>query len=204
MAGGRHSLKFGGEYRRYQIARDAQGQRRGFFNLTGDYTAQQPNSDCRRAASGNGMADMLLGWANQITYGNGRGEELVAPYYGSYIQDDFKVNSRLTINAGIRWELFLNPTFPNPETQRISRYLTQFNGVALAQEKFVFPTGSGDCGCINNYANFGPRLGIAYRINDKTVLRTGNGVVFRHPQRNQRAGAAFFHWRAALYGNQCD
>ena len=69
------------------------------INLTGDYTSQQPNDGASRANTGNGLADLLLGWANQITYGNGRGEEIIAPYYGAYVQDDFKVSSRLTVNA---------------------------------------------------------------------------------------------------------
>jgi hypothetical protein len=189
---GRHSLKIGGERRRYTISRAAEGQRRGFFNLTGDYTSQQPNNGTSRANTGNGLADLLLGWPNQITYGNGRGEKIVAPYYGAYVQDDFKVTSRLTVNAGIRWELFLNPTFPNPETQRISRYLTQYNGVAPAQEGFVFPLDSSDCGCVNNYANFGPRVGIAYRLNDKTVIRTGSGLYFGIPSAINEQSPRFF------------
>ncbi|MDX2180439.1 MAG: TonB-dependent receptor [Bryobacteraceae bacterium] len=189
---GRHSIKFGGEYRRYRISRDAQGQRRGFFNLTGDYTSQQPNVGTSRANTGNGMADMLLGMANQITYGNGRGEELIAPYYGAFLQDDFKVSSRLTVNLGVRWELYLNPTFPDPDRQRISRYLTEYNGVSRAEERFVFPTGSGDCGCVNNYRNFGPRAGIAYRLNDKTVVRTGSGLYFGIPSAINEQSPRFF------------
>jgi len=189
---GRHSLKFGGEYRRYRISRDAQGQRRGFFNLTADYTAQQPNNGTSRANTGNAAADMLLGWANQITYGNGRGETLISPYWGAYLQDDFKVNSRLTLNLGFRWELYLNPTFPNPESQSVSRYLTEFNGVSRDQERFVFPINSSDCGCANNYANFGPRIGIAYQLTPKTVIRTGAGYYFGIPSAINEQSPRFF------------
>jgi hypothetical protein len=185
-------VKFGGEFRRYHISRSAQGQRRGFFNLTGDYTAEQPNNGTSRANTGNGMADMLLGWANQITYGNGRGEILVAPYYGGYVHDDYRVNSRLTLNLGVRWELFLNPYFPDPASQSVSRYLTEVNGVSRAEERFVFPTGGRDCGCVNNFKNFGPRVGIAWRLNDKTVIRTGSGLYFGIPSAINEQSPRFF------------
>ena len=200
---GRHGLKFGGEFRRLNISRAAQGQRRGFFDLNGQYTAQFPNVAASRAGSGNGMADMLLGWADNQTYGNGRGETIISPYYAGYVQDDFKVTSRLTLNVGLRWELFLTPYFPDPEHQSVSRYLTpELDGIAPGSEHFVFPKDGRDCGCRNSFHNFAPRLGFAYRLNDATRSSLRRRDLLRPARRSQRAVSALFHGRSALYRNQ--
>ncbi len=176
---GRHSLKFGGEYRRTSIFKWAQRMRRGFFQFNGVYTAEQPNIGRSRSQTGNGMADFMLGWANNGRYGNQKGElPGVVPYYGFFVQDDWKITPKLTLNLGLRWELFQTPYFPDPEKQTVVRLLTEVNGVSRDQEKLVFPESGRDCGCENDVNNFAPRLGLAYRLSDKTVIRTGVGIYY--------------------------
>jgi hypothetical protein len=102
-----------------------------------------------------------------------------------YFQDDFKVNSKLTLNLGIRWDYlppyreaqnrfsFLNPTIPNPITG---------NPGAL---QFAGNRGAGvSCQCTTPiqtyYKDFGPRLGFAYSVDDKTVFRGGFGILYSH------------------------
>jgi hypothetical protein len=176
---GRHGIKFGAEHRHVDQLRDAQRFRRGFFNMTGVYTSELPENAASRATTGNGMADMLLGWANNGTYGNAQGENVIENYFAAFIQDDFKVTRRLTINMGLRWELFREPTYPNPDAQTSVRWLTELNGITdRSKETHVFPTDARDCGCVQDWNNFGPRLGLAYRLTEKTVLRAGGGIYF--------------------------
>jgi hypothetical protein len=176
---GRHTIKFGGELRKSSIYRDAARFRRGQFAFDGRFTAQNPNVGNSRGNTGNGMADFLLGWANNASWGTNLGENATTPYMGFFLQDDWRVNSRLTLNFGIRYELFFNPVFPDPDNQRIARYLYEgINVSSRDQEKFVFPTSSWDCGCNNDRNNWAPRVGLAYTLNPKTVIRAGAGIFY--------------------------
>ncbi len=181
---GKHILKFGGEYRRLNIFRNAARYRRGQFAFSGQFTSQQPNNGTSRGNSGNGLADMMLGWVSGGNYGNNQGEDIIAPYMGAFFQDDWKVSSRLTFNFGIRWEAFPKGTFPNAAKQSIGRYL-------LPDDKIVYPKSDSDCGCKNDYNNFAPRLGLAYQLNAKTVIRSGAGIFYGEPNSLSTEGANF-------------
>lgn len=180
---GNHTVKTGVEMRRSDIFREAQRFRRGLFNFNKVFTAEAPNNAASRTATGNGLADMLLGWSSGTTVGNQLSEDAIAPYWGLYFQDDWKLSRRLTINAGLRWELFQSPYFPQGvEIGRlgVSRYLTEFN-VARTDaryETFDRPKTGRDCGCKEDYNNFAPRLGIAFKLTEKTVIRAGAGMFY--------------------------
>ncbi|MFN7926861.1 MAG: carboxypeptidase regulatory-like domain-containing protein [Blastocatellia bacterium] len=176
-----HTVRFGGEYRRVQVFREAQRFRRGNFTFSGVYTAQKPNDAASRASTGNGLADFLLGNVANGTYGRAQGEETIAPYYGAFVQDDWKVTKNLTVNIGLRWEGTRGAFYPNPDKQSVSRYwLPEFYGTSQA-EGIYFPTNANDCGCKNDLKNFAPRLGIAWKLSDKTVIRTGAGIYYAQP-----------------------
>jgi hypothetical protein len=189
---GSHTIKFGGELRNTEIFREAQRHRRGRFDFSGVYTSQNPNVAGSRGNTGNGVADMLLGWTSGGNTGSPQGETTTVPYYGFFVQDDWKITPRLTMNVGLRWELMRTPIFKDPETQTVSRYLIpEINGIAAGQETFVFPKDGSDCGCDEDMNNFAPRLGLAYRLNDKTVIRAGGGIYYGEPDNPQSESARF-------------
>lgn len=196
---GSHTIKVGAEYRRTQIPRSPSRFRRGRFQYTGDYTAEMPNVPASRAATGNALADGLLGWNRNGRWGWPNGEEQVIPYWGVFVQDDWKLSSRLTLNLGIRYELFLTPTFPDPQSHTLNstvvRFLGEVNGRAIDPGErlsvrqggwgeaeylphFRTPESGSDCACENDMNNFAPRIGLAYRINDRTVVRVGVGLFY--------------------------
>ena len=199
MVKGKHTIKFGAEYRRTQIPRSPSRFRRGRFQYTGVYTAEEPNSSGSRSSTGSSLADGLLGWNANGRWGWPNGEEQVIPYYGFFLQDDVKLTNRLTMNVGIRYELFLTPTFPDPQNHTLNSTVQNFSaevngrpfgdgeGIPVSQggwgeaeflPHFRTPADGGDCGCKNDTNNFAPRLGFAFRANDKTVIRVGAGMFY--------------------------
>jgi len=187
---GKHSFKFGGEYRRYRM-NDRWGGGYGF-----DFSYLETSlPGAQQKKTGLPFASFLLGAAD-----NGYREVITttpghrAGLFSLYAQDDWKVTSKLTINYGLRWELpalrteaydrisGLDPTMPNPDADN-------FPG-ALA---FL-----GNCtGCIGGssfqnryYRQFGPRLGLAYQAIQKLVLRAGYGITYAPPIANGWPGAS--------------
>jgi len=180
---GAHTLKTGVEFRRLDIFREAQRFRRGQFRFSKVYTAERPNDAASRTATGNGLADMLLGWVAGTTVGNQLSEDAIAPYWGLYVQDDWKLTRKLTMNIGLRWEWFANPYFPDGAPVGrlgVSRFLTEFN-VSPSDpryETFQRPKNGRDSGGKEDLNNFAPRIGLAYRLGGKTVVRSGFGVFY--------------------------
>ncbi|MEX2260413.1 MAG: carboxypeptidase regulatory-like domain-containing protein [Bryobacteraceae bacterium] len=200
---GRHTVKFGGEYRRSELFRESSRHRRGRFDFSGVFTTQSPDVAASRGATGAGLADMLLGWASNANWGHKQGENHFVNYWSWFVQDDWKITPRLTLNAGLRWELFGPPTFDNPDGQTVGRFLTEVNGRPFAQgeanwgaEEFlstiVFPKDNRDCGCNLDMNNFAPRLGLAYRITNRTVIRAGGGIYYGEADNTQSEAARFF------------
>jgi len=131
-------------------------------------------------AASYGVADFLFGLRNQYALAN----YVVGAYrqhqHFLYIQDDFHVNSKLTLNVGLRWE-FATPRWErdnnlsnfDPSTNKIIRA----SGGGLYNRALVDP----------DYGNFGPRVGLAYTVAPKTVIRGGYGISYVH---NNRVGSA--------------
>jgi len=102
-----------------------------------------------------------------------------------YIQDTWRATKKLTVDAGLRWDYF--PTY-REEHDRMSYLNTTGSNALTGTAGTIMFAGSavaGDsCNCrtpVNDYfKNFGPRLGIAYAMNPKTVIRASYGVMFTH------------------------
>jgi len=135
---------------------------------------------------GQSYASFLLGNFNTATETANSVAETGARYrpISPYIQDDWKVSKKLTLNLGLRWDFFpsfrevenrvswLNPNLTNPLTGNAGAL--QFAGQGTY--------GCGGCNSpvSNSLKQFGPRLGLAYQVTPKTVLRASYGVFYTH------------------------
>jgi hypothetical protein len=123
--------------------------------------------------TGNGQANILLGLPAIFVSKSkifGGPFDLRSQEWGLFVQDDWKVNDRLTLNLGLRYDLFL------PYSEANGRY-SLFD---IAQQKVVAAGGGGDRIIETDKNNFGPRIGFAYSIDKaKTmVLRGGYGLLY--------------------------
>jgi hypothetical protein len=168
---GRHSFKTGfvGRFRLYNLQQSLFP--RGFY-IFNNYTTGSGNP-ATFPITGDAFASELLGVPleaerNQLTDGlfNQRIQE-----YGTYFQDDFKVTNRLTLNLGIRWDLY------TPATEKRNR-LANFDPSTLMM---IFPGNGVPASTLNtNWDNIGPHVGLAYALtkDGKTTLRAGYGIFY--------------------------
>jgi hypothetical protein len=180
---GAHTLRVGWEGRLFRSNDTESGSSTGAFTFAAGLT-QGPNPNAASTTAGNSIATLLLG--------GGSGSMLIASkdgatqslYYGAFIQDDWKVSRKLTLNMGVRYDLDI------PRTERYNRMET-FNttipsplagpsGIAGLRGGTVFVgvNGASRRQFDPQYANFSPRFGFAYQVDANTVIRGGFGIFF--------------------------
>ncbi|HET9786780.1 MAG TPA: TonB-dependent receptor, partial [Pyrinomonadaceae bacterium] len=171
---GRHSIKFGIDFRWERLDVIQPPSPTGNFSFNSLFTNSQALPTIGSALSsftGNALASFLLGQVQ--TFSIDIQEKVLRPRASTkefFVQDDFKASSRLTINAGLRYTL----NFPSTDADNQGAI---FN-LQTQQLEFLGQNGFGESGRRLHKLDFGPRLGIAYRVNDKTVARAGYGVIW--------------------------
>src|SRR5262249_14860189 len=132
------------------------------------------------------MSDFVLGSLYQFQQAQGQFENTNAWLMGFFVQDDWKVGSRLTLNLGLRWEPYFpwhevqgraqGFSIPNYQAGIVSQVYTSAPPGLLFRGDPGFPTN----GTGNNYKDFEPRIGFAYDLfgDGKTSLRGGLGVFY--------------------------
>jgi hypothetical protein len=183
---GRHNLKAGFDYRRIHDDGNDFANSAGAFTFNGVFTRSTPTT----AVSGTGadLADMLLGAPSAGTGYIPTKLYEFADYYGIYAQDDIRVAKHLTINLGLRWEREYGLQEAN------NRMVVGFNTEAVnplaAGVTGIVPKGVIEFAGVNgngihvsnpNLNKMGPRVGLAWQIDEKTTLRGGYGL-FWAPQ----------------------
>ena len=181
---GRHNLKAGFDYRYIRTAGNDANNAAGDYTFNGIFTKSAPTS---AGSGGSDLADMLLGYPSAGDEYTSTKLTMYARYYGVYVQDDFRVSSKLTVNLGLRWE-------HETGLQEVNNgILVNFNGSAanplaanvtgISPKGEVVYAGNGNPTSAGNpyFSKWGPRAGLAYSVNSKTVVRAGYGI-FWAPQ----------------------
>jgi carboxypeptidase family protein/TonB-dependent receptor-like protein len=170
---GAHSLKFGVDFRApmrniFQDEADVHGN----LQFTGSFTCQRgANSQC---VSGTGLpyADALLGYVQGATLSNVYFVDQRLWMASGFVQDDWKINSKLTVNLGLRYD-FATPAYSG------SNKLANFNPAGAGALQFASGGSVGDRTLVQvNTHNFAPRVGFAYSPEPNTVIRGGYGLFY--------------------------
>lgn len=117
------------------------------------------------------LADFIFGLPSQINQGSYTVVNLRQYVHALYVQDDWRVTPKLTVNAGLRWE------FASPLFERDNNY-SNFNPLTDSMQKAAGGSLSNRSLVNPDYGDFGPRLGLAYSITPRTVVRSGYGISY--------------------------
>ncbi len=172
-----HSIKFGGELFWTHYDENNYNSPRGDFRFRG-----RASNPANAVSSGPlSFADFMLGYVHTVQIGDVPKPSNFRNLQGSlYVQDDWNVSPRLTLNLGLRYDLLGPLTEAN---NRISNYVPQVNKLICATEEkppCVIDRSFPDALIENDYNNFAPRLGFAFRPSkgNKTVIRGGAGMFY--------------------------
>jgi hypothetical protein len=173
---GRHALKFGAEYR---AGANDEIRDRG---SAGNFTVSSQITDLPGSSSGTGnsLASFLLGEVNAASIQVSDKIPSRASYMALYVQDDWRVTDRLTVNAGLRWEVeFPRYVVGNKQNSFDPLAINPVSGTP-GVVTFAGVNGTPRRAFATDWNNVGPRLGFAYRIPGKheTVIRGGGGFFY--------------------------
>lgn len=156
---GRHTIKFGTDIRREAL--DIVNPP----NPTGAYAFTTTGTDSASAASGNALASLLLGQVSSFSIDiQNKALRERAHIAEFFVGDDWKVSNNLTLNLGTRYTL----NFPSTE---VNNQGAIFN---LNTQVLDFPHTARNLEC----CDFGPRVGLAYRLGNSMVIRSGYGIIY--------------------------
>ena len=179
---GHHTTSFGTRILRFHQDQVHAEQGRGDYYFSGQF-------------SGNAFADFLLGFPNmdtrEITFIPNKYDQEFYDHgmqYGFFAQDSWQINSRVTLSYGLRYDYF-GPTAER--LGRIANFIPRGDQIIRVEGKggtggSLSPSGASlglqgfhlnpDCLCTRPNTDFGPRLGLAIRATDHTVIRLGSGI----------------------------
>lgn len=194
---GNHSFRFGAEFRLMRDNGFGYGNVAPYFNFTANW-AKGPMDNSPAAPIGQGLAAMLFGLPGSGRINNNASRAEQSTFTSLFLQDDWKLSRKLTLNVGLRYE------FEGAITERYNRSLRGFDfqshSPIEAQAKanyaaapipevpvdrfqtiggLTFPGVNAPRGLWSpDPNNFAPRIGLAYQLTSKTVVRAGYGIFF--------------------------
>lgn len=181
---GNHTIRFGADLRdrilnKYQASG---GAPRGEFTFSTGVTSVSGQT----SSSANAFAAFLLGLPQQIvnTSVNQLSGFRLRQYF-FFAQDRWQARSNLTLNYGLRYEVYPYATVPHPGDQ--SNYVPATNQLLIGGYGDVSKT----LNVKTDYRDFAPRFGLAYRLGEKTVIRGGYGIGYIPLSITQQAGAQY-------------
>jgi len=179
---GRHSLKFGTEIRREQFTIFQPAASRGNLGFGSDFT----DNPASPSSGGSPFASFLLGIPDGGSITSLHNVDYRRQIYAGYVQDDLRLNPRLTLNLGVRYEFFSTIKEAHDQAATFD-FATQSLLVPKGQNLALTPTlaasipisRTGSRGLIDpDLNNFAPRIGMAFQISNKLVLRSGYGIFY--------------------------
>jgi hypothetical protein len=209
---GKHTFKAGMEYQRVKYSTLQPPWSHGEFDYGGDFTRIPTGADenigraqflltptTSSLPSGDGGID-YVGGSDNIYVSNIAQTDDGKNYWGAFIEDDWKVSSKLTVNLGLRWDYFgqtfehfggqanFLPAVGTPSATNMAEYLIPTKRqsetlspsfIALTATDFIKTVYSSNPGLGNSQkTNFGPRIGFAYQWMPKLVMRGGYGMFY--------------------------
>ncbi len=198
---GRHSLKFGVAFQNIRSYYTYAPTPRGQYNYNGHYTRDPNNS-----AASSGLADFLTNNMASASIANGPPIHDQLWYNSAYAQDDWRITDALTLNIGLRWDLFEAPR--ETHDQQVNFIRTGAANISKSSGVFVLPNQlknlalapafytalaqsnvqvqySGNPRLTGiQHTNFAPRVGFAYQFDPKAVIRGGAGLFFGGAESN--------------------
>jgi carboxypeptidase family protein/TonB-dependent receptor-like protein len=177
---GAHSLKFGFEYNNLNYKSQQYNNTGGTFNFASRTTAIPGETFTNNI--GNSFASLLLGQVDSANLGPVFIPVTSRYYAAAFVQDSWKATSRLTLNFGLRWSgnssyfekedrlANFNPSLPDPGNGgRLGAVEYMGEGQGRTGRRTIFP---------GNWRDFGPTLGLAFRVTNRVAMRGGYGISF--------------------------
>ena len=194
---GNHTIKTGYDFRRLHERFDYGGYASGQFTFQGTYTMQASNSgNTQRDRVGRDIASFLLGIPASGSIDNPQVYDVSSAYHGVFVQDDWRITSKLTLNIGLRYEI--EGGYKEKEGRMIVDFdrtaaspiaaavLANYNssvpaGVPITNFQnlkggFIFASGPSQANQLTDKNNFQPRIGLSYSPDQKTIIRAGYGT----------------------------
>jgi hypothetical protein len=181
---GAHTWKAGYEGRMIRVNNRESRSTSGDFTFTAGFT-QGPNPNQAAADRGNGLASLLLGTGSGTLIQSFKDAAAQSFYTAFYLQDDWRVTNKLTLNLGVRYDLdsprterfdrmnYFDPNVTSPLASQVPGYSNLRGGLV-----FVGVDGRPRTQYNIDNNNVAPRLGFAYQLNEKTTIRAGWGNFF--------------------------
>ncbi len=197
---GRHQLKAGGEFRYGKsIVNDPlNGTSFGNFQFTRNFTSLRPNiGNLTAADGGNAFASFLLGYMASSSVTRSPIFDWRSAYTGVFLQDDWRLTSRLTLNLGLRWD------YESPITEQANQVNGGFDPTALAAVCEACPASGLPQNLVGGLTfadgafysrdlnNFGPRAGFTYQPTSRMVVRGGYGLTYLDSSTNRGTSTGF-------------
>lgn len=186
----RHTLTIGGDIERTRIDADDYSYTPGDNTFNGQRTQVPSGSSLPTGytKSGNAIADFYTGYESSFFQDNGRKFYLRELRPSLYVQDDWKLSPRLTLNLGLRWDPWIAPIDLNGTLVGFNLANPNFQSIIApgAPKGLMFDGDPGTASSIfhSNYKDFAPRVGFAYNLfgNGKSVVRGAYGIFYGYPE----------------------
>lgn len=195
-----HTLDMGAEFRRYKTSSMSGASAQGSYTSSGNLAVQTDTTTVAHNI-GFSLAELELGYLSSGSQIQNSDLSVTSDYWALYLQDHWRVTSKLTINAGLRWE-YETPSYERNSKEIVkfdfnatnsttvaaaSAYLSTVAGTNSLLPSSISPTGGAVFAGTNGYGkrpykspvfDFLPRIGFAYSLDKKTVIRGGYGIFF--------------------------